>query len=229
MTFDFKEANHFIKQNDLQQLYKSYKWRNDQWSSGFSDIAALEQIFKMERKKHYVSRNAVLRVVDWGKLRNPRVTCPDRIEFIHDELSEPRRIYPRLYVNISGLGPTYLSKLIRFMCPETAGAIDTRIVRVFGSGDSSVSKSKLIDLKVSNNGYGWYINKNQTKWPNEYFVWLQTLSKLRDVLNDNHISCPHPDNFVDLSLREEGKWTNADVEMALFAYCSGIVAGDSHN
>jgi hypothetical protein len=57
----------------------------------------------------------------------------------------------------------------------------------------------------------------------DYFRWLDILEHLKNQLNLKGIQCPHPDSFVMSGLREKGIWTCADVEMALFAYSSGIL------
>jgi len=78
-----------------------------------------------------------------------------------------------------GLGPTYLSKVIRFALPEEYGAIDTRIVRVVGQGDPASRQHNWLALRVRNDGYGWYIPKVQVTWPNDYAKWINILRFLQ--------------------------------------------------
>ncbi|MDK2986614.1 MAG: hypothetical protein PWQ96_2258 [Clostridia bacterium] len=224
MTQITKEINAFLSNKSIPELYMAYDWGNDNWRSGFKDIVAIEGIFRKNISKLIITNEAIMQIVQWGKLRNPkRVNCPAFINFTNEELSNPARMYSKLCKEINGLGPTYRSKIIRFACPQNAGAIDTRIVRVFGKGDLASVKYDWLDLKVVNYGYGWYINENQKRWPGDYFVWLNILTEIRDQLNNNDVRCSHPDVFVESGLREKGKWSCADVEIALFAYSSGIV------
>ncbi|HHW41621.1 MAG TPA: hypothetical protein GXX19_10840 [Syntrophomonadaceae bacterium] len=214
----------FTLSNDFTALYKAYNWRNDNWQSGFRDIFAIEKLFMQELSELYISSYAVMQIVYWGNLRNPaRVKCPNIIYITNTELFNPESMYNKLCKETDGLGPTYISKIIRFANPRIAGAIDSRIVRVFGKGYSSFTKCNWLDLKAVKHRSGWYINKNQKGWPEEYFLWLDILTKIRNLLNKNGIQCPHPNAFVTSGLREKGKWTCADVEMALFAYSTRIV------
>ena len=47
---------------------------------------------------------------------------------------------------IKGLGPTYLSKVLRFALPSEFGAIDTRIVRVVGMGDPTSKQQNWLSI-----------------------------------------------------------------------------------
>lgn len=210
--------------SDFTSLFMAYDWGNDSWKSGFKNIFTIEKLYKQELSEHCICSKAIMQIVRWGRLRNPsRVKCPDNIHFTSEELLNPASIYNKLHKEVDGLGPTYISKIIRFACPQIAGAIDTRIVRVFGKGDPASAQYEWLDLKAVNYGYGWYINDNQKKWPDDYFIWLNMLAEISNHLNHNNIHCPHPDSFVESGLREKGKWVCADVEMALFAYSSSIV------
>ena len=216
MTIESK----FISENNMAALYKAYTWNNDKWLSGFHDICQIELLFARDILNLYISREAIMTVVSWGKLRNPRVTCPEKIYFTAEELTDIRKMYSKIYCATSGLGPTYISKVLRFANPYIAGAIDTRIVRAFGKGDAASVKYSWLDLEVTNQGYGWYINKHQSNWPNAYYNWLQILDEIKRELNQAGIECPHPNSFIDSNLRYRGVWTSADVEMALFTYSS---------
>lgn len=144
-------------------------------------------------------------IVYWGRLPNPKqVSCPTRIEITSEDLVHPPSLLSKLSRCVVGLGPTYLSKVIRFACPERAGAIDTRLVRVFGKGDPQCSTDDWLKLKVSYNGR-WFISKTQSGWPREYFRWLDLLNEMKDSLNSQGAACPHPDTFISRGLREKGK------------------------
>lgn len=92
-----------------------------------------------------------------------------------------------------GVGPIYLSKILRFGLPQEYGAIDTRCVRVFGRGDTSACRHAWLALYVRNDGYGWYIPKNQAGWPKEYETWINILRYISFSLPED---CPHPPGFM---------------------------------
>ena len=122
----------------------------------------------------------------------------------------------------SGLGPTYLSKMLRFLAPIEYGAIDTRIVRTFGRPTFMQGESWLsLGVQVGQNGK-YYIPTYQAGWPNEYAKWINILRFFAGLANapETGQACPHPSAFVDRRLRKKGKWGCADIEMALFSYAS---------
>lgn len=216
-----------IDKIDLANWYKQYSWGQDTWDNGFPDIMSLEVQFSNGVKEGHLKREHVFLVANWGRLRNPkRINCPDVISLGQSSKSPIKdsiNLLQVLKTNITGMGPTYLSKILRFAFPSVFGAIDTRLVRVFGFGDVNLSNHSWLKLKVLNAGYGWYIPENQAAWPTEYGVWIQILLYIANSLNDNGVKCPHPSFFTTEGLRNEGLWTSADVEMALFSYASNIV------
>ena len=107
-----------------------------------------------------------------------------------------------------------------FSRPQLYGAIDTRLVRVFGKGNTDIEGLMWLSLEVKNYGYGWYIPEYQTSWPSEYDTWIEILHYVTRLCNGGGYECPHPDEYVDLGLRDKGIWIVADVETALFSYAS---------
>jgi len=218
-----QDLTHFLSKNDFVELYKSYSWRNDTFQNGFPDILKLEAQLTESDRNEGISLDDVRDVASWGKLRNfGRIAGNDTVlppNTLHSN-TEFNPIGPvvSLEKNIAkGIGPTYLSKVLRFGKPLEYGAIDTRCVRVFGNGDNLAKRHEWIKLRVRNDGYGWYIPKAQAAWPSEYGTWIAILRFFSHILSS---SCPHPQKFVSLGLRTENKWTCADVEMALFTYAS---------
>jgi hypothetical protein len=120
-----------------------------------------------------------------------------------------------------GIGPTYLTKVLRFGSPIEYGAIDTRCVRVFGEGDPTSQQHRWLRLHVRNYGYGWYIPRTQRDWPTEYGVWVNILRYFSQLLPGD---CPHPTAFKESGLRLRNEWACSDIEMALFAYASRFTA-----
>ena len=220
----------FRDQNDFIALYKAYNWRNDIYVEGFPDILNLETTLKESNQHLGISLQDVKKVADWGKLRNPGrikgkdivlppMTLPrDKAGLTECRLLSHLKPLQILERNIeSGIGPTYLSKVLRFGFPQDYGAIDTRCVRVFGQGDQANQKHDWLTLRARNDGYGWYISKTQSAWPDSYGLWLNILQYF---LHELPKDCPHPQTFVASGLRSKSEWACADVEMALFAYAS---------
>ena len=237
LPVDLQESlNAFFQRQDFVALYKSYRWQQDTYPNGFPDILSLENSLRTAAMNNRITMQHVISVADWGKLRNiKRVKGPEGTLNVglyqHNGLPlsqlarDPLPPIVSLQRQVTGLGPTYLSKVIRFSLPEEYGAIDTRIVRVVGRGDPASRQQNWLTLKARNYGYGWYIPKAQATWPNDYAKWLNVLRFFVSRLNDprNACPCPHPTNFIDRGLRLQGVWTCADVEMAIFSYACQFI------
>lgn len=225
----------FLQQQDFSKLYKSYSWERDTYSNGFPDILDLENNLRTAAMKNKITTQHIISVAKWGKLRNiNRVKGPFALDinlyqengFPFSQLEkDPLPPIVDLDNQVKGLGPTYLSKVIRFALPQEYGSIDTRIVRVVGLGDPDSKQRDWLELKTRNDGYGWYISKYQKAWPSEYTKWLDILRFFAQRLNDvdDPCPCPHPPNFVNQGLRTNGVWTCADVEMAVYSYISHLL------
>lgn len=218
-----KIVRHFLVQNDLASLYKDYKWTGDSWSNGFPELRQLETDFGESIKQGYITKDNIITVVRWGRLRNSkRVKCPECIVLseLPDNPEDTLQVLLSLLVRTTeGLGPTYLSKILMFSFPKLYGAIDTRLVTVFGDSGLDISHNWL-SLKVKDYGSGPHIPETQTHWPGEYVTWIQILHFIAQLCNSSGLKCPHPEEYIKLGLREEGKWVAADVETALFSYAS---------
>jgi hypothetical protein len=224
------ELSTFLSRNDFVDLYRSYSWDSDAFESGFPNILRLEAQLKKSDLGRGISLQDVRDVAIWGRLRNPARIAGNHIVLpkntLHTNNGNPTeilRLQPisplcTLEENItSGIGPTYLSKVLRFGLPQEYGALDSRGVRIFGKGDPHSQRHNWLALSVRNDGYGWYIPKTQAKWPSAYGIWIDIIRFFTEKLPHN---CPHPQGFVDSALRLENKWTCADVEMVLFTYAS---------
>jgi len=228
--------NKFLRQQNFIKLYKAYNWEHDTYSNGFPDIFDLESTLRTAAMNNQITMDHVISVAKWGKLRNIH-----RVKGLSSSLNidlyqenglplsqlekDPLPPIVNLDNQLKGLGPTYLSKVIRFALPQEYGSIDTRIVRVVGLGDPDSKQLNWLELKARNDGYGWYIPKNQKAWPSEYGKWLNTLRFFAQRLNDinDPCLCPHPLNFVNHSLRKKGVWMCADIEMAMYSYVSRLL------
>lgn len=221
----------FLARHSLSALYRGYSWGRDTWEAGFPDITELETRLVRAARDNLLLREDIVDVAQWGGLTNwSGIRCPETLELPlyegdapaksieHDPLAPVRLLDEQT----SGLGPTYLTKVLRFALPSEFGAIDTRIVRVVGLGDPHSARQKWLSLKVSKSNYGerWAIAKSQSAWPREYQTWTDMLRFLACGVNASCESCPHPKKLLERGLRQEGVWTCADVEMALFSYAS---------
>jgi hypothetical protein len=224
------KLDHFLANNDFVRLYTSYDWERDTFKAGFPDILRLEVQLTTSDRKGGISIQDVRDVANWGRLRNPgRIEGRGTVlpsNTLHKETggsTEALHLHPTLPVcsleeNITrGIGPTYLSKVVRFGLPQEYGAIDTRCVRVFGQGDPEAQRHAWLPLRARNDGYGWYISRAQSAWPSAYRTWIDILRYFSQKLPSN---CPHPRDFVTVKLRSGNGWTCADAEMALFMYAS---------
>jgi len=219
----------FLADGRLSSVYKEYVWGRDTWENGFPDMRQLEIDLSMAVKHNYLTKTHIVSVARWGRLRNiKRIHCPELMSVSLYEGDDPSEFLGRppssalrpMRDSIKGVGPTYLSKILMFSRPQLYGAIDTRLVRVFGGGDPDSEGLEWLSLKVRNFGYGWYIPEYQTAWPGEYDTWISILHHIASLCNSGGHKCPHPDEYIAAGLREEGIWIAADVETALFSYAS---------
>jgi hypothetical protein len=228
----------FQQRNDFVTLYKSYSWGDDNYDNDFRVISGIESKLMNSDRNEGISLEDVRTVADWGRLRNlaqikgREIVLPPRtLHEDNDTASQAIALAPlepllTLERNIEkGIGPTYLSKVLRFGMPMEYGAIDTRCVRVFGEGDSRAQQYHWLNLRVRNDGYGWYIPKAQRGWPSAYGVWLNILRFFSHRLSNN---CPHPQAFRHSGLRSTNEWACADVEMAIFTYASQFTTRNRH-
>jgi hypothetical protein len=220
---------------DFPALYRGYTWKNDTWEKGFPDIFRLEQEMTAAARAQTLGLDHVQEIAHWGGMPDrSRIDCADPLPvllYIDDApaywlMHEPADIVWIVERQIRGFGPTYASKLLRFAVPQVFGAIDTRLVRVFGRGDQEKQRYPLLDLTASPFGGRWAILAAQPAWPGEYGTWTRILHALANALNREEVCCPHPAPFVRAGLRIGGIWAAADVEMALFCYASWVLRGE---
>jgi len=223
-----QELARFARENDIVCLYKAYDWKEDKWGRGFPRIVEIERLFAEPARKNTITRECVSRVTHWGGKPNPgNFRCKESMEVSLFQngspspkiASDPYSLYQSIAWQVTGLGPTYISKLLRFALPSEYGAIDTRIVKRFSRKFKGVSHGWL-DLAARPVEGRWYIPKSQSGWPKEYAKWINILRFFAEHLNSGNAPCPHPPAFPHFGLRQKGIWCAADVEMALFSYAS---------
>ncbi|WP_292393012.1 hypothetical protein [Methanoculleus sp. UBA303] len=224
-----ERIDNLIKTCDFADLYRTYAWKRDRWQNGFPDICRLEHEIGDAARAGTLSEDHLKAIARWGGLPSiERIKAPTPIQIALFEdgnvarwaEDNPENAIRILAGQIRGFGPTYTSKLLRFAAPELFGAIDTRIVRVFGIGDTASDDLRLLDLTATPVDGRWAILSGQQGWPDEYRMWIAILTYAAAQLNAAGKLCPHPDACVDSGLRERGIWQNADVEMAFFNYAS---------
>ncbi|MEE9174692.1 MAG: hypothetical protein V3U19_00795 [Thermodesulfobacteriota bacterium] len=229
-----ENLNDFVKDHDLAELYRKYSWKNDTWANDFISILNLEKGLSGKAKRNSVKQEDIQRVVKWGggtlKVKwceTVRLSLYDERGHFKEEVREDPSIAAQVLKEqkenglISGLGITYLAKVLRFVAPCEFGAIDSRIVRVFGQGDTNSKQHNWLSLTAypGEDEQRWAI-REQSTWPKEYGKWVKILRFLASLLNSQNNCCPHREPFIENGLRQKGVWVCADIEMALFAYAS---------
>jgi hypothetical protein len=223
-----------LKALDLPGSYRQYDWKNDHWNDGFREIRALERSISAAAKSQSITKSHILSIAQWGGLPDTgRIRCyrdPIAVPLYDGAVisvavkSDPVQVVRTIKQQTSGIGPTYISKVLRFAAPTVFGAIDSRLVRVFGTGDEKSSTLQLLELRAGQAAGGrWFIGPEN--WPDGYGTWIAILNHIAANLNSAGIICPHPDQFVSECLRERGVWLPADVEMALFSYATRRIYG----
>lgn len=222
-----ERIDHLIRTCDFAGLYRAYAWKRDLWQNGFPYICRLEREIGDAAREGTLSEDHLKTIARWGGLpgiERIKALTPIRISLFEGgkvarwAQDNPENAIRILEGQVRGFGPTYTSKLLRFAAPELFGAIDTRIVRVFGAGDTVPDYLHLLDLTAAPMDGRWAICRKN--WPGEYSTWINTLTYTASKLNAIGEPCPHPNAFISMGLRKPGVWQNADVEMAFFNYAS---------
>ena len=211
----------------------------DTHSAGFLDI-----IRQFSGKTERISLYDIKSVKQWGcpkgtsrqSIENTYIKEESFFQELGERLSDvslierdPGNPAGVLAESVSGVGPTYAGKVLRFVLPAQYGAIDSRQVRVFGEDNLSNNPHQWLPLRAMERRTGWEIEStDEHGWHRGYGIWIDILRYLGLKLREKDIKCPHPPRFVDEGLRDSGVWTCADVEMALFAYATCIINQKRH-
>ena len=141
------------------------------------------------------NQNGILQKFDDGVAE---ICFADAMNAVIDNLGCPEQAI-RNALDIPGVGLTYASKLLRFLCPEKYGALDTRI-------RSGLTNSKWThgDRRVN------IRDGDQQRMINGYTAYLAELKIMHDELSRQNVPCPIS------CLNPTEKWRLADIELALF-------------
>lgn len=227
-----KKAGALLSRVDVPAFYRKYNWHRDNWYDGFEDIFRLERTLISAAKQGEIRKNHIQEIASWGGHTNvSAIRCykePLVLSLYDKNLiafaiqNNPTSAVTALKKQTYYIGPTYISKVLRFAAPAQYGAIDTRLVRVFGFGDPNNGKLQIINMIAKNGSDGrWAIDQNT--WLAEFRTWTEILNYIARVLNMSENSCPHPSQFIQAGLRQPGEWLPADVEMALFSYATHAI------
>jgi hypothetical protein len=203
---------------NMPAYYTNYAWDGkhrlfgypaDQYP-GFDWIRSLEERFKWSRNNWSMNQSAprhlVPEMIQWGNSLK-RST----LSKFEDGLGDVnlRNCLNDVIINLAntcaaiaaarripGLGPTYSSKLLRFLDPDNYGALDSQIMKALGRWG--------IDNGISN-----YQNVQG------YCNYLSFLRALQTSLHVEEIVKP------ECGLSGGPRWRLADIEMALFSMATG--------
>ena len=195
-----KKLDDFLKKEDFPSLYKSYAWEWDKHSDGFPDIYRLESLLKGHLDNDgTIQLDDIYKVARWGGMGSGRargisIEYEPVFKILNMKLSKirghgddlvwgPEDIALLLRESTKGLGPTFASKVLRFVLPEHYGAVDTRCVGAFGNWT---------ELRLNQEGSA--IAENG--WPEGYGTWINILRYFAQSLNAQPVECPHPENFI---------------------------------
>lgn len=214
--------------SEMPYLYSTYDYEGDFYDEGFPNLFDLELKIIGAAKQNSFDQELLMKLAIWGKLRNKKtiegITHPIKItlypkgEPANWLSTEPANVIDDVERRIPGFGATFSSKLLHFAAPQVFGILDTWLVRTFGEGDPVHQRYKFLKLKVTNPKGGWRIPIPQPYWPEEYGRWIRILNYIAYRLNEEKILCPHPPNYIEAELRQDGIWLPADVETALFSF-----------
>ena len=184
-------------QNDFANLYRSYSWRSDihKCDDGFINICRLEN--RLINNTNLTLKD-IESVIKWG---NPgdmtlRPWIKDKALFnkFRGQLADVRLIKTKpgilalnLATSVINVGATYASKVLRFICPLQYGAIDTRLVQVFGKHNAASECHQWIpslivrerSIEAYDAYFGWH--PGYAKWINilRYFAITNCLTTVR--------------------------------------------------
>jgi hypothetical protein len=208
----------------LPNYYRNYVWEDKHALFGYPPdrYPEFEWIRSLERRfLHFRQQPApvplflVIEMIQWGGSQNGVLEkfqnalgshcLHDSLALVLENLQNPERAIGSA-LNIPGLGLTYASKLLRFLDPDTYGALDGRIRK----GLARLTPSPLRKI----------YDGNRASMIKGYTTFTTYVKLLRQDLATRGIVLPQDNN-------DRNHWRAADIEMALFGWASGQQIDDA--
>lgn len=206
--------------NHFPDYFRAYLWEGKHHLFGYPPdsypsfywIVSIEQRFDWLKNNYSTrktaSRYLIQEMIQWGGSQNGtlqkfddaigEVNLFDLIHNVINNLDHPDKAIESA-LKIPGMGLTYASKLLRFLDPETYGALDSRLRRGLTEIIPKIQDSQ------------------KNSMINGYENFIQTLSEIKNQLDNENIirpACNMP------SGKKPSEWRAADIEMALFQWAS---------
>ncbi|WP_207002103.1 hypothetical protein [Trinickia mobilis] len=217
-----------IEINDIPDLYKRYRWHNRHslWGYDTDQFPSFEWISSLERRFARVVAvppaetpvYLIREMIHWGGSQNGVLEKFELQLGSYDLGQAFWKVCSALddteaaidaALDIPGMGLSYASKLLRFLRPETYGALDSQIRRYLASAQLEVPFRRVFD-------------GNRNSMREGYKSFISILSNLKDRLETSQALRPGEDN-------KPLPWRAADIEMALFQLALEGGAGRSQD
>lgn len=206
-----------MEYENFPDYYQRYVWEGKHKLFGYpSDsypdfkwIKSLEDRFIWLKENYEINHTAsiylIKEMIEWGGSQNGvlqkfndgcgEVNLYELIDHIAVNIDSPEDAIT-CALNMPGLGLTYASKLLRFMGPDTYGALDSRI------------RKALLDNNLLTRIY----DGNATSMVRGYLEFLILLNNIKHELESRNINKPA------CALSGSCSWKPAEIEMALFCW-----------
>jgi hypothetical protein len=211
----------------LPNYYRNYVWEDKHALFGYPPdrYPEFEWIRNLERRFLHFREHPtpaplflITEMIQWGGSQNGVLekfqnaigsNClHNSLNLVLKKLQDPEGAIGSA-LNIPGLGLTYASKLLRFLSPETYGALDGRIRK----GLARLTPPPLPKI----------YDGNTASMIKGYTAFTTYIRLLRQDLTSKGIALPrHPGDKLD-----QNPWRAADIEMALFGWASGQQIDDA--
>jgi hypothetical protein len=201
--------------SEIPELYKRYRWsdRHSLWGYRSDEFPNFDWISSLERRFSNLEAISsqppiylIREMIHWGGSQNGVLEKFELQLGTYNLAHSFERIRAALDVppdaigaalDIPGMGLSYASKLLRFLRPETYGALDSQIRRF------------LLESRQGQPFLGRIFDGNRNSMVNGYAGFIQMLKELKASLE--YAAIPRPG-----MTEERLAWRASDIEMALF-------------
>lgn len=206
-----------IDYSKFPEYYMKYVWSGKHALFGYPPdsfpefhwIASLEKRFQWVARNYAKNKSAskylLQEMIEWGGSQNGvlqkfndaggEINLFEAITDVVGNLSKPDRAIDSA-LRLPGLGLTYASKLLRFMRPETYGALDSKIRKALND------EQRL--PRISDGSHNSIVSG--------YVRFIGLLEDIRTELKEKGIKKP------SCSLSSDDQWRACEIEMALFCW-----------